>query len=312
MSILRSFEVERLNFSPPLTPPFKHRGGVSSFGVRRWRSSSLTNFTRDLPSVHEGVDLVPALSNDEGEVYGAYWGTIAEHNENRDTSGNIIDEDIGIRCEPMSVGIFVRYLHIIRTKTLSNGLTVTTASLNVGDNVRPGQLLGYISPNNPDPHLHYELRALTDPNQVIAPGRPVESFSIDPTSLLYRFDVGRWPRARNKQIDDWSFEKYHRISRLRIVPWVVEHQPGQVKWHTQKLLQVLIEDDNLRIASTNTGAHQQNRFYLPIDVATPTERIMIDTLREAFLNSANIRLRGRVSYFFNERLMIEDISLRPA
>jgi hypothetical protein len=92
----------------------------------------------------------------------------------------------------------------------------------------------------------------------------------------------------------------------------VQHQPGQVKWHTQKLLEVLIEDDNLRIASPNTGALQQNLFFLPIDVATPTERIMIDTLREAFLNSAKIRLRGRVSYFFDERLMIEDISIRPA
>jgi hypothetical protein len=86
---------------------------------------------------------------------------------------------------------------------------------------------------------------------------------------------------------------------------VVTGSDDSVRWHTQTLLQVMFEEDPQGVLPGRPD------FYLPVDVALPRERLMIDTLRSAFDNGQKVRLSGRRSYFFDDRPMIEEVSLRP-
>lgn len=300
--------------APPLTPPFSHRGGVSSYGVRRWRDSKVTGFDLDYPSVHEGVDLVPAMADDEGAVYASFWGLIVDHHvhhEDGDPSKPVVNEDLTLWCDPAQGGLIVQYLHIVRTKQFRDGTTVSSG-VSKGDRVRAGQLLGFISPHNNDPHLHFELRLQADvslanqfPIQAFSNKTPITSTSVDPTMLLYRFDAERWPRQRNAQIEEWATGKYLPISRLRIVPWVVQHKPGQVKWHTHHFLEVMFE-----VELNDFPANQS--FYVPLETGIPREQVVADVLRDAFNHRHKVKLRGRKSWFFGERLVVEDIRVRPS
>jgi hypothetical protein len=301
-------------FAPPLTPPFKHMGGIGAFGTRRWRDHGIAGFDRKLPSVHEAVDLVPAISTDDGAVYAAYWGEVVEVDTETDlVTGKVKQETITLWCDPKAAGVIFRYLHVVRGRTVHSGATISSG-INTGDRVRAGQLLGFISPNvdRPDvdrPHLHFEMRVQVDPGSALVAGGsvavPGTTMAVDPTAALYRFDAERWPRERNAPIEEWSMSGYLPITRLRTLPWVVTGSDDSVRWHTQTLLQVMFEEDPQGVLPGRPD------FYLPVDVALPRERLMIDTLRSAFDNGQKVRLSGRRSYFFDDRPMIEEVSLRP-
>ena len=185
MAIASNFDWTDFLASPPLTPPFRHRGGVSAFGVRRWRgqTSQVQGVTTDLPSTHAGVDLKPVRADDNGAVYAAHWGEIV--NIDQDISGGTLrQETLTLLCEPFAAGIVFNYLHILRSVTTASG--TLSSGIQQGDAVRKGQLLGFISPNNSDPHLHFEMRILADASgqPPIQGGRPIETFPIDPTAPL--------------------------------------------------------------------------------------------------------------------------------
>jgi hypothetical protein len=297
--------------SPPLTPPFRHRGGVSSFGVRRWRTAGApaVGFTRQLPSTHEGVDLQPAADGDEGAVYAAFWGEVVHiSTEDVDGNGNVVMEALTLRCDPPAVGVLFRYLHMVRS------LGSRSSGLSVGDRVRSGQLLGFISPEPDDPHLHFEMRIFADTSLTFQDAKPLETFAIDPTEMLYRFDAGRWPRARDEEaFTSWSTDSYATIDRLRLIPWRVQHRTNGIEFHTTHLWQVTIEN-------TRTGTHQS---YLPVETAQDWEKELTELIRDAFRTRMRVRLIGRHSHFFpmregfgsdvtfDSRMMIEDVRVRP-
>ena len=201
MAVSSSFNWTDFLISPPLTPPFRHRGGVSAFGVRRWRDqlSQVQGVTDDLPSTHSGVDLKPVRADDNGAVYAAHWGQIVRVDQDFNNDGTLKQETLVLLCEPPDAGIVFNYLHILRSVLLPGGQA--SSGVQSGDRVRKGQLLGFISPNNSDPHLHFEMRILsnTSPAVPIDNQRPVDTFAIDPTAMLYRFEANRWPRARDQE-----------------------------------------------------------------------------------------------------------------
>lgn len=296
-----SFDWTTFLIAPPLTPPFRHRGGVSAFGVRRWRGqlAQVQGVGGDLPSTHAGVDLQPVRDDDTGAVYAAHWGEVVRIDQDFD-AGALKQETLTLLCEPPAAGIIFNYLHILRSVTLPSG--PASSGVQQGDRVRKGQLLGFISPNNRDPHLHFEMRILADTAQPIDNARPVDTFPIDPTVMLYRFDANRWPRARDQEAyASWDIRGYVRIERLRMLPWRIKHKDDGITFHNAWLLEALLEG-----APGGIGT-----CYLPVEHATEPERALSEMLRDAFRSGHRVRLRGRHSHFFGDRPMIEDIRARP-
>lgn len=294
-------DAERLVMSPPLRTPFRHRGGVSSFAVRRWRDqpSRVTGYTLDGPGYHQGIDLLAGPSDPDGAVFSVAWGEIVSIDVDGDGCKNV---RVLHRHSP--VGFTSQYFHITDGITLASG-TLASSGISVGEAVRPGQLLGFICPMHPAPHLHFELRVETEPWG--ASSRPA-SVPIDPTAMLYRFEADRWPSQRGQPTyGDWSMNRYGPITRLSIRPWKVEHADNPVVFRTAHLLEVMFEDEDPKNLPDGTKA-----FYVPVEQGTERERRMVDLLRDAFRTGAHVKLFGRDSIFFGERKMIEEVRTRPA
>jgi len=151
----------------------------------------------DLPSTHSGVDLQPVRGDDNGAVYAAHWGSVVRIDQDFDGK-TLKQETLILLCDPPAAGVVFYYMHILRSVALPYG--PASSGIQLGDPVRKGQLLGFISPNNSDPHLHFEMRILADTSRTppIDDQCPIDTFPINPTAMLYRFDANRWPRARDE------------------------------------------------------------------------------------------------------------------
>jgi hypothetical protein len=270
-------------------------GGIGAFGTRRWRDHDIVGFDRKFAVCASGRRLrscryrrrrrrrlrsVLGRSRRRGHCVRPGHGT--------GEAGNHLPvvRSEGRPGSSIQVSSCRAWPHIPATELPS------LAGSAQGDRVRAGQLLGFISPNvdrpNVDrPHLHFEMRVQVDPGAPLTGGGsvavPGSTMAVDPTAALYRFDAERWPRARDAPIEEWSMTGYLPITRLRIMPWVVTGSDDTVRWHTQTLLQVMFEQDPEGVLPGRPD------FYLPVDVALPRERLMIETLRSAFDRRQKVR-----------------------
>jgi hypothetical protein len=226
------------------------------------------------------------------------WGEIVKIDTDSDGCKNV-----RVRHRHSLVGHVSQYLHITDSVTLGSG-TAASSGIAVGDSVRPGHLLGFICPQHPGPHLHFELRVET-----AAPigGDPSASAPIDPTAGLYRFEAERWPFKRNDPTyTDWSMKRYALITRLSVRPWKVEHERNPVVFRSAHLLEVLFEKEY-----PSNLPDGKKAFFLPVEHGIERELGMAELLRDAFRTGAHVKLLGRDSIFFGPRKMIEEVRVRP-
>ncbi len=278
--------------------------------------------------LHQGVDIIPSnwKNNKRNDVFACFWGEIVDIRDNDGT------KDVTLWCFPKEAGIIIRYLHIqtqvdeiyvesnrtyipeneeyrinfnsVKERTVYSGIKV-------GDKVVPGQVIGFIGPNKNwengdqrEPHLHFEIRFQKENNLIYGDGAndvPMSSLAIDPTPLLYKFD--RWPKSPKDNYDIWHFNGYARIKGLFLVPWVVERDfggNGRI-WKTHRFLEIVFTTEDLDVTYPSHLSHlRSNSFYLPIEIATKSEKMMIELLQKAFFEKVKVKLTGRFSYFFGE------------
>ena len=282
-------------FVPPLTMPIKYRGFKGAIGYQRNRDVSNGRFAR--LSVHGGVDLSTDLTGIAEPVFAVTWGRVISVSA-MDPNGSIPDFRITLLHKPYEAGILSNYWHL------------ADANVQVGDEVNSGSLLGHVEPQNPPPHLHFELRKLIDSATSSPNPQSIDaSVAIDPTQLLYRFEAFGWPtetlvNPANGIREESEFVRdrtgWHKITRKRVLRW------NRNSW----LFEVELAQQS-----------GKEYFYLPIDIAFPHEIAMRNVLDSAFADLRQVRLRWRHSYFYASKndaeqrydpiKMIEDVTIIP-
>lgn len=276
---------ECMGLSPPLNLNLVQDSVAreAPYGCRRFsKKEQGYDKLRQRLTWHQGIDLVSDAPEDGREVYAVNWGIVEDVIHSFDDDHDP-DHTLVLRHEPLSSGYYSQYRHLEKTEVA------------IGTDVISGQLLGRFSAKKA--HLHYELRRLFDSTEAALTNDPINTISLDPTPFMYRFEADGWPRERDEEIERHWHRDYRRIDRLRVMPWTTRHEVDQ---HAAWLFEISREGS------------RSDYYYLPVGVGTPRENLMIEVLRDAFKARAAVRLHWRVSHFFGERAMIEDVRVKYA
>jgi hypothetical protein len=223
-------------------------------------------------------------------VYAANWGVIENIRQNKDNEYEVL-----IRHHPENAGFYTLYEHLLSVEP----------NTVIGNRVTGGDRIGSLDGQAENPHLHFmwaKKANVADPfiDHVFVPGSTTDKMRIfnciplDPTPLLYRFEVHRC-RGRNapNPIHRFEHHQFKKINRIRVLSW-----PNNLAatW----LFEVAMP-----------YARETAYYYLPINHAFPQEMMMADVIRDAFNNGKKIKLKWRTSHFYGERKMIDDVRVNP-
>ncbi len=208
--------------------------------------------------IHQAVDLASVAGNC---VYAASNGRVVGVEANpRTDRGNV-----SIDHHPEGQGFLTNYNH------------VTEIRVEVGDFVTEGEPFAQVSSEPEAPHLHFELRALVDPDAARGAGPPgdTQMVPLDPTRALYAWEQRLVP---DEPLPGPEAPRSVGVTRLHTIPFFV--------------------------ASFESGLRLHVPLYEPM---TEDERELVRLLREAHARGAGLEMAVRASAFWGVDVLTQAV-----
>ncbi|WP_240138079.1 M23 family metallopeptidase [Streptomyces sp. MUM 178J] len=260
-----------LLLAPPLQRFLIRRLPTGRFGAPRTDGSRTgtvagISTTYSPRRAHEGVD----LNASQGDpVFAVTDGTIvvsgSSPTDSRGPAWVILDHHPSVTPPPTAPPPATALGHLSVYYHLSVGLPV-------GTTVREGQLIGFVGSHPSGPHLHFELRHVTNPA-----GNP----AADTTSV---------PLNPGPSLEPWAFTDTGAVETDEV--------------HIRELR--LLQHKNLSVPYLRVRLdHDDNNYFLPMEHPTPDQLQAAELLRAS--GSHGVRLRYAVSSWHAGRKIIRGV-----